>query len=107
MAKRPQATTPETSEYLRNMALGIQSELDRKGMSVNQLASTSGISVATIRAILEREYAAKLITVEKLCQALDVDAGQIFLRGHVLWLERRLRPPASRPPIFIMPFPGE
>ena len=107
MAERWEETKPETSEYVRNLALGIQSELDRRGLSVNGLAKVSGIPASTIIGLLDREFAPDLITLEHICRALDIDAETVFLRGRTLWLDQHTRRPSDRPPIFMMPFPGE
>lgn len=107
MAKQWEETTPEASAYVRNMALGIQFELDRQGVSVNGLAKLSGIPASTIIGLLDRELAPDLIMVEHICRALGVDAETVFLRGRTLWLDQHTRRPIDRPTIFIMPFPGE
>jgi hypothetical protein len=107
MAEHWEETTAETSEYVRNLALGIQSELDRRGLSVNGLAKLSGIPASTIIGLLDREFAPDLIAVEQICRALDIDAETVFLRGRPLWLDQRTRRPIDRPSIFMMPFPGE
>ena len=107
MAERWEETKPETSEYVRNLALGIRSELDRRGMSVNGLAKLSRIPASTITGLLDRKFAPDLITVEQICRALDIDAETVFLRGRTLWLDRHARRPSNRPSIFMMPFPGE
>lgn len=107
MAERCDKTKPETSEYVRNLALGIQSELGRRGLSVNGLSKLSGIPATVIIGLLEREFAPDLITLEQICQSLDVDAETAFLRGRTLWLDQHTRHPSGRPPIFMMPFPGE
>ena len=100
-------TKPETSDYVRNLALGIQSELDRQGLSVNRLAKRSETPVSTITGLLDRAVAPDLMTVEQICRALEIDPATLFLRGRAIWLEQRMRTPAYRPSIFIMPFPGE
>lgn len=48
MAERWDKTKPETSEYVPNLALGIQCELDSRGMSVNGLSTLSGIPATVI-----------------------------------------------------------
>jgi transcriptional regulator with XRE-family HTH domain len=107
MAERWKETTPETSEYVRNLALGIQSELDRQGINVSVLANLSGIQASTITGLLDRELAPDLITLEHICRALDVDPKTVFLHGRTLWFEQLTQRSADRPAIFIMPFPGE
>jgi hypothetical protein len=107
MAEHWEETTAETSEYVRNLALGIQSEVDRRGLSVNGLAKLSGIPASTIIGLLDREFAPDLIAVEQICRALDIDAETVFLRGRTLWLDQHTRRPIDRPSIFMMPFPGE
>jgi hypothetical protein len=57
MAERWKETTPVTSEYVRDLALGIQSELDRQGISVSFLANLSGILAHTITGLLDRDLA--------------------------------------------------
>jgi hypothetical protein len=107
MAKQWEETTPEASEYVRNMALGIQFELDRQGVSVSGLAKLSGIPASTIIGLLDRELAPDLIMVEHFCRALGVDAEAVFLRGRATWLDQHTRRSTDRPPIFMMPNPGE
>ena len=107
MAERWEEAKPETSEYVRNLALGIRFELDRQGLSVNALAKLSGIQVSTIIGLLDRECAPDLITIEQICRALDIEAETVFLRGRTVWLVQHTRRPTKRPPIFMMPFPGE
>lgn len=107
MAKQWEETTPETSEYVRNMALGIQCELNRQGFSVSGIAKLSGIPVSTVIGLLNREFAPDLVTLEHICRALGVDAEAVFLRGRALWLEQHTRRSTNRPRPFMMPFPGE
>jgi DNA-binding Xre family transcriptional regulator len=107
MAERWEETKPETSEYVRNLALGVRSELDRRGVSVNGLAKVSGIPASTVIGLLDRGLLLTLITVEHICRAMDVDPKTLFLHGHTLWLEQHMRRPTDRPSIFMMPFPGE
>lgn len=107
MAERWDKTKPETSEYVRNLALGIQSELGRRGLSVNGLSKLSGIPASTIIGLLDRELAPDLIMVEHICRALGVDAEAVFLRGRATWLDQHKRRSTDRPPIFMMPYPGE
>lgn len=107
MAERCDKTKPETSEYVRNLALGIQSELGRRGMSIDGLSKLSGISASAIIGLLDREFAPDLITLEQICQSLDVDVATAFLRGRALWLDQHTRRPTDRRPTFMMPFPGE
>jgi hypothetical protein len=107
MAECWKQITLETSEYVRNLALGIQSELDRQGVSVSGLAKLSGILASTIIGLLDRELAPDLIMVEHICRALGVDAEAVFLRGRATWLDQHKRRSTDRPPIFMMPYPGE
>ncbi|MFM9975071.1 MAG: hypothetical protein ACKVON_10930 [Beijerinckiaceae bacterium] len=107
MAERWEQTKPETSEYVRNLALGIHFELDRRDLSVNGLAKLSGIQASTIIGLLDRECAPDLIAVEQICRALDIDSETVFLHGRTLWLDQHTRRSTKRPPIFMMPFPGE
>jgi transcriptional regulator with XRE-family HTH domain len=107
MAEHWEEITPETSEYVRNMALGIQFELGRQGFSVSGLAKLSGIPASTVIGLLDREFAPDLVTLEHICRALGVDAEVLFLRGRSTRLEQHTRRSTNRPPIFMMPYPGE
>ena len=107
MAKCSDNTTAETSEYVRNLALGIQAELKRQGMSLAELAAASGVPIASLIDLLERTHAPDLINIERICLSLRVDPGHVFVQGRALWFERLRRPVTYTPPSFIMPFPGE
>jgi transcriptional regulator with XRE-family HTH domain len=64
-------TTVASTLSMKNLELKIKSRLAEKGMTIQRLASESGISEPTIHAIFNRGDA-KLSQLEKIAEALNI-----------------------------------
>ena len=63
-------------EALRKRILGL---CDERGITVNRLATISGVTQSTLNNIVSgRNLSATVSTVKKLCDGLDISIGEFF-----------------------------
>ena len=76
-------------EALRKRILGL---CDERGITVNRLATISGVTQSTLNNIVSgRNESATVSTVKKLCDGLDISIGEFFSAPVFDGLEQELK----------------
>jgi DNA-binding Xre family transcriptional regulator len=73
-------TAKKIEKPAKHLKMNIQALLDQKGWSISKLAEDTGLNYKTIHSIVRNKYSRiGLDTLEKICKALNVDAGDLFV----------------------------
>lgn len=76
-------------EALRKRILGL---CDERGITVNRLATISGVTQSTLNNIVSgRNLSATVSTVKKLCDGLDISIGEFFASVEFEGLEQEIK----------------
>jgi len=78
-----------TKEAIANRILQL---CDQRHISVNELASISGISPSTVYSILnEKSQNPGTVTIKKLCDGLEITLGEFFSTPEFDALEQEIK----------------